>query len=301
MRLYSINDLAHITGVSAHAIRAWEKRYNILNPGRTHNNCRYYRDDDIRLINILSFLTQHNQRISKLSKMQRSELEALATEIKAKHHKSCDFERLLHQAILDFNESVISKMVSDLFDRFGLEEAFHQVLLPFIDYYFQANFQQEFDSAHRGFINNVIRKQIITETSFLEMNTDPFAPCYLLFPQPSTKQYFGINIINHILICNKFRTIDLGYLTATKDIQNVIETKQVVGLITVCNETFSKQNLLQFIDQLHDVAKEIKILMVHKDVESLTKLPFNVRLFPNEFALSQYIIKINSEKKVLSH
>ena len=123
----------------------------------------------------------------------------------------------------------------------------------------------------------------------------------MLFPQPSTKQYFGINIINHILICNKFRTIDLGYLTATKDLQNVIETKQVVGLITVCNETFSKQNLLQFIDQLHDVAKEIKILMVHKDVESLTKLPFNVRLFPNEFALSQYIIKINSEKKVLSH
>ena len=39
---FSIKDLENLTGIKAHTIRIWEKRYNLLNPKRTETNIRYY-------------------------------------------------------------------------------------------------------------------------------------------------------------------------------------------------------------------------------------------------------------------
>ena len=39
---FSIKDLENLTGIKAHTIRIWEKRYNLLKPKRTGTNIRYY-------------------------------------------------------------------------------------------------------------------------------------------------------------------------------------------------------------------------------------------------------------------
>ena len=39
--VFSIKDLENISGVKAHTIRVWEKRYNLLQPKRTETNIRH--------------------------------------------------------------------------------------------------------------------------------------------------------------------------------------------------------------------------------------------------------------------
>ena len=41
---YSIKYLETISGIKAHTIRIWEKRYKMLKPNRTTTNIRYYDD-----------------------------------------------------------------------------------------------------------------------------------------------------------------------------------------------------------------------------------------------------------------
>lgn len=48
MANYSIKDLENFTGIKAHTIRIWEKRYNIVEPKRTCTNIRYYDDEDLK-------------------------------------------------------------------------------------------------------------------------------------------------------------------------------------------------------------------------------------------------------------
>jgi PAS domain S-box-containing protein len=48
--LYSIGEVAALLGVSTHTIRAWERRYGILRPERTHARQRRYRREDIELL-----------------------------------------------------------------------------------------------------------------------------------------------------------------------------------------------------------------------------------------------------------
>ena len=39
---YPIKVVSHLTGLSIHVIRAWEKRYNVVVPKRTDTNRRLY-------------------------------------------------------------------------------------------------------------------------------------------------------------------------------------------------------------------------------------------------------------------
>jgi abortive infection bacteriophage resistance protein len=40
--VFSIKDLENLSGIKAHTIRIWEKRYNVLQPMRSNTNIRNY-------------------------------------------------------------------------------------------------------------------------------------------------------------------------------------------------------------------------------------------------------------------
>ena len=66
---FTIKDLENISGIKAHTIRIWEKRYNLLHPKRTNTNIRLYSNNDLqKLLNIV-LLNNNNFKISKIAKM----------------------------------------------------------------------------------------------------------------------------------------------------------------------------------------------------------------------------------------
>ena len=72
---FSIKDLENLSGIKAHTIRIWEKRYDLLEPMRTDTNIRLY---DVRnlqkLLNVV-LLTDFGYKISKISKLNQEEIE----------------------------------------------------------------------------------------------------------------------------------------------------------------------------------------------------------------------------------
>ena len=50
MVVYSIKDLEKLSGVKAHTLRIWEKRYGIIEPKRTDTNIRYYLEPKIKKV-----------------------------------------------------------------------------------------------------------------------------------------------------------------------------------------------------------------------------------------------------------
>ena len=74
MSQYSIKDLEKLSGIKAHTIRIWEKRYSLLTPLRTDTNIRYYGDEELKkLINVTSLLSL-GLKISKISEMSNDEI-----------------------------------------------------------------------------------------------------------------------------------------------------------------------------------------------------------------------------------
>ena len=78
--MYSIQDLERLSGIKAHTIRIWEKRYSLLTPGRTDTNIRYYNDDQLRKLLNTCTLISNGGKISKVSKLSES---AISKEVEA--------------------------------------------------------------------------------------------------------------------------------------------------------------------------------------------------------------------------
>ena len=71
-KYFTIRDLENISGIKAHTIRIWEKRYNLLSPERTKTNIRHYSHKNLqKLLNIV-LLNNNNYKISKIAEMSDS-------------------------------------------------------------------------------------------------------------------------------------------------------------------------------------------------------------------------------------
>ena len=66
---YSIKDLEKLTGIKAHTIRIWEKRYQLISPERTSTNIRYYSDTDLKKLLNVSTLNRNGLKISNIVSM----------------------------------------------------------------------------------------------------------------------------------------------------------------------------------------------------------------------------------------
>ncbi len=66
------------TGLSAHVIRIWEKRYGAVQPERTATNRRLYSDDQIERLALLREITRSGQSIGYVAKLPTEKLRQLA-------------------------------------------------------------------------------------------------------------------------------------------------------------------------------------------------------------------------------
>ena len=71
---YPIKVVSQMTGLSVHVIRAWEKRYNVVEPDRTDTNRRLYSEEDIEKLKLLNDAVHHGHNIGGIANLSVMEL-----------------------------------------------------------------------------------------------------------------------------------------------------------------------------------------------------------------------------------
>lgn len=77
---HPIQVVARRTGLTVDVLRAWEKRYSVVEPGRSEGGRRLYSDDDIERLRLLRRASRAGRRISQVSSLGTDELAALVRE-----------------------------------------------------------------------------------------------------------------------------------------------------------------------------------------------------------------------------
>jgi methanogenic corrinoid protein MtbC1 len=138
--IYPIKVVVNKTGITAHVIRAWEKRYAAIEPGRTDTNRRLYCENDIYRLKLLAELTKAGHSIGTIAKLPTEDLEKLIDEIRGNGRsilsdETRNMDSYLTgslQAIEDLDEKRLEEILSRASVHLSQPELLQRVLVPMI-------------------------------------------------------------------------------------------------------------------------------------------------------------------------
>src|SRR6185436_6119767 len=183
MGKYSIKELEQLSGIKAHTIRIWEKRYTIINPERTATNIRFYSDENLKKIINVSLLNNHGFKISKIADMSLTEISdkiLVLSEAKTEAHIYID---QLVVSMVDLDEEKFEKILNKLIDKFGFERSITEVVYPFMEKIGVLWQTGTITPAHEHFISNLIRQKLITSIASLPIPSNKSKKAILFLPE----------------------------------------------------------------------------------------------------------------------
>ena len=81
---FPIKVVSQMTGLSVHVIRAWEKRYHVVEPDRTDTNRRLYSEEEIEKLRLLNEASHLGHNIGSLANLSLTELKNILSREKNK-------------------------------------------------------------------------------------------------------------------------------------------------------------------------------------------------------------------------
>jgi MerR family transcriptional regulator, light-induced transcriptional regulator len=172
LNVFSIKDLENFSGIKAHTIRIWEKRYKILEPDRTESNIRTYSESELKKILNVAYLNRNGLKISKIAWLNEDELTQQVMTVSTRHDDmNQDFQpgKILMSAIR-FNEEAFKEALSPFIRQYGIERAYSLYLHPLLE---KARILWQTGSLSRAqeqFVRNTIKQIIIIEDNLLKLS-----------------------------------------------------------------------------------------------------------------------------------
>lgn len=235
--VFSIKDLENITGIKAHTIRIWEKRYNVLSPIRTETNIRTYDLLNLQKLLNITLLHNHGYKISKISKLSDEKIPEMVNEIisdkSVKHHAISSFK----MAMMNFDHALFFNTYNKLLSEKSFRSVFYEVFIPLLEeigLLWQTN---TITPAHEHFISYLIKQKLLNITE----NVQSKAPIhhdkiFVLYLPMNEIHDLGLMYLNYEILSHGYKCIYLGEsvpLDSLKDMRKYFDNITYICYSTV--------------------------------------------------------------------
>ena len=261
MSNYLMAQVEVLTGIKAHTLRTWERRFSFLNPSRTETNIRFYSDEQlIQLVNF-GILLRNGYKISRVEKMSQEKVHDLVNQILALPDQDIDQENTediqsLTLAMLAMDEIKFDEIFRVHVIRKGLLGAVRDLIYPFLHHIGILWNTQKSMPAQEHFISCLIRKKIISAIDAI-----PHPPVYakkiVFFLLEDEHHELGILLASFIAAERGFKVYYLGQNVPGENI------KEVLSIINA-----------DFMMSMFVVPKPDKTVKQIEKVLESTKIPF---------------------------
>ena len=207
---FTIQDFEILTGIKAHTIRIWEKRYNILTPSRINRNVRVYSLSELQKILNISLLYKNNYKISKIAKLSDDLLSEEAKTV-ALNDFSNNYEiNSLLLCMYSFDENLFQNTYLKLLKKDSFIEIFSNTYIPLLNHLGLLWQTNSIKPAHEHFISNLIYQKIALNTAALPNIETTKEPVNVLFLPFGEIHDLGLFFLNYYLKLKGERTVYLG-------------------------------------------------------------------------------------------
>lgn len=257
MAEYKIKDLEVLSGVKAHTIRIWEKRYNLLTPERTDTQIRLYTDEDLVILLNVCLLYKHGVKISHIANMSFPQIQSKVYEIQELHKTEDSYEQFI-LALLNLDEKLFGATLGALIEDVGLSDTFTKHLVPFLDRIGVMWLVGSINPAQEHFISNLIRQKVISEIDKLPIPETQTDSVMLYLPEHEWHE-ISLLFYQFILRSKNIPTIYLGQSLPYDSLILCVKQLKPKALVTSWLTAVEEKFMENYFKQLKDDVEQIPI------------------------------------------
>ncbi len=282
---FSIRDLENLSGIKAHTIRIWEKRYQLLSPERTATNIRTYSLSSLQKLLNITLLYNNGYKISKIAKIPEKDLPGLVRDVGFKDNPDKHAINALKFAMLNFDQALFLKTYDKLREERPFSAIFWEIFIPFLEDLGLLWQTSTISPAHEHFITHLIKQKVYTNTESLQApSASKTDKVHVLFLPENEIHEIGLLFVNYEFLVKGARTIYLGQTMPVEnlvDLQNYYDNILYISYFTVAPTKDKLKRYISDFNRSQHKLKQSPLWILGRQTQFLDpeKLPANIRTF----------------------
>ena len=288
MVVYSIKDIERLSGVKAHTLRIWEKRYNIIIPKRTLNNVRYYDEDDLKVILNIALLYRNGMKISKIALMSADDIQREVTNITAIDKSLEDQLDALTISLIELDEEKFSALLDQNIKQRGFEDTLYEEIYPLLDKMAMMWVTGSIKSIHEKFVVSLVRRKCLVQIDQMKPTRKER---FLIFMPEGHKGELSLLFLHYTLKKNGFRVLDGGSNVSFDQLIEVQSTNPSQFLLAKYRKRVNDEAATNYAQMLRNrfVNSTIFLSGISSDIPALKALEPNVFAFRSSREITSYL------------
>ena len=282
---FGIRDLENLSGIKAHTIRIWEKRYGLLNPERTETNIRTYSLQSLQKLLNVTLLYNNGYKISKIADIPEDQINQRVREIVAQNSVKSHAINAFKRARSKGDQALVQKTYSGLLAEKSFREIFWEVFMPLLHELGLLWQSDTIGPAHEHFITHLIKQKIYTSTEKLQaLEPSREDKVFVLYLPENEIHEIGLLFVNYELVLRGYKTIYLGQTIPLERLVALTQYYEELLFLSYFTVTPTKENLDKYLQEFQDYLasdSSTNLWILGRQTEHLANkdLPDTIRIF----------------------
>jgi MerR family transcriptional regulator, light-induced transcriptional regulator len=265
MNYFTIRDIENLSGIKAHTLRMWERRYQFLAAPRKESGHRYYTGEDLKQLLKVSALYHAGVRISDIDRMSPEEMKNLVY-VKGKTNSYTPMINLLLESCIDLNEATFTEVLRHSINQLGFENAMQHVAYPLLQKIGNLWLTDHLRPIQEHFASSRVRHEMILKIDGLKIPADP-AWNFLVFTPEGEQHEMPILLAAYMLRSRGISVTYAGAGAGTALLQEVTAKKNITHLFFHMTTNLTNSRFDDYIHSLCAAVKNIPIVCAGPAVE----------------------------------
>lgn len=251
---FSIKDLENLSGIKAHTIRIWEKRYNLFQPNRTDTNIRCYDLENLQKLLNVTFLYNNGYKISKISQLGKDKIPEAVRNLVSEQSNNGHVLNSFKMSMMNFDQTLFVKTYNELLKEKSFREIFFEDFIPFLN---EVGLLWQTDTitpSHEHFICALIKQKILVNTEKLQNSTPTNASkTFVLYLPDNEIHELGLMFLNYEILSKGYQAIFLGQSIPIFSLKDLVPLYDNIVFVSYFTVQPDKENIMAYLNDFHEM------------------------------------------------
>ncbi|PXY44285.1 MerR family transcriptional regulator [Flavobacterium hydrophilum] len=272
--VFSIKDLENLSGIKAHTIRIWEKRYNVLEPMRTDTNIRLYNLASLQKLLNITLLHEYGYKISKIATFPEEKIPQLVREIISIKNSQNFSINSFKMSMMNFDQEIFFNTFDWLISEKSFQQVFKEHFLPLLKELGLLWQSQTISPANEHFMSHLIKQKILIYTEGLQILKPTKTDKVFVLSLPLNEIHqIGLLYLQYEILLQGYKTIYLGESMPIENLEDLTKHFNRITFVTFMTVQPDRSVVNQYVKTMEQklLLKSNEIWLIGKMTEHIDR------------------------------